>query len=360
MVAGEQQGSVYEYQINASTGALTPISGSPFKADVANPSYVCTVGCGASLVADPLGRFLFYQFSYAGPSNGIDSLNVSPTDGTLSNNSQILQSVYEPAIDPQGRFIYWNSSTSNSNALGGIDVASSGKLTAAPGQPYPYAGQTSYGAPAISSNYVFAVNYRDTASASGQGALYEWSIDPATGTLTSTGNTLALSYPDGVVVTPNGKFAYAQQQYLSNGTTGTALYEIVPLQVGANGALTELTQNIQKTTSQGVDMIWMSPNGNFLYMGINGSDLWDYQIDQTTGALTLVQKYTGINEGYMLAIDPAVKYVYTAPGDANHVAGTSIGVYSVNPTTGALTPLPNNTLDTKVIPISLAVVAPPH
>jgi len=106
--------------------------------------------------------------------------------------------------------------------------------------------------------------------------------------------------------------------------------------------------------------MWMSPNGNFLYMGINGDDLWDYQIDQTTGALTLVQKYTGISEGLTLAIDPAVKYVFTVPMGANHVAGTTIAVYSVNPTTGALTPLPDDALDTKVLPVSLAAIAPTH
>jgi 6-phosphogluconolactonase (cycloisomerase 2 family) len=308
----------------------------------------------------PLSRFLFFQFNYGSTAfDGVDTLSVNATDGTLSSNSQILQPVYEPAIDPQGRFIYWNASSSNSNAVGGLDVASSGKLTTAPGEPYTFTGQTSYGAPAIGGNYAFVTNYRDTGS-SNQGELVEWTIDPATGALTQTGNNLPLQFPAVTAATPNGKFVYTQQQYLSNGSTGTAYYEIVPIQIGANGALNEITENIQQTTSQGIDMIWMSPNGNFLYMGINGNDLWDYQIDQTTGALTLVQKYTGINEGLTLAIDPSAKYMFTAPLGANHVAGTTIAVYQVDPTTGALTPLPNDTLDTKVFPVSLAVVAPAH
>ena len=66
------------------------------------------------------------------------------------------------------------------------------------------------------------------------------------------------------------------------------------------------------------------------------------------------------HEGYTLAINPSAKHVFTAPMDANHVAGTTIAVYQVNPTTGAPTPLPNDTLDTEVLPISLAAVAPPH
>jgi len=212
MAANQQQGAVYEFQINATTGALTQMSGSPFMADVGNPTVVCTVGCGGSLVADPLNRFLFFQFNYGDTaSSGVDTISVNATDGTLSSNSQILQPVYEPAIDPQGRFIYWNGSSSNSNAVGGLDVASSGKLTTAPGEPYTFTGQTSYGAPAISGNYVFVTNYRDTGS-SNQGELVEWTIDPSTGALTQTGNNVPLQFPAVTAVTPNGKFVYTQQQ----------------------------------------------------------------------------------------------------------------------------------------------------
>lgn len=35
----------------------------------------------------------------------------------------------------------------------------------------------------------------------------------------------------------------------------------------------------------------------------------------------------------------------------------SVYEFQIDPTTGALTPLPNDTVDTKVLPISLAVVA---
>jgi 6-phosphogluconolactonase (cycloisomerase 2 family) len=356
MTASEQQGSVYEFQIDASTGALTQMSGSPFKADVGTPAYLCTMGCGAFLVADPLGRFLFYQFNYPGPSsNGVDTLSVNATDGTLSSNSTILQPAYELSSDPQGRFIYWNATTGDSNAVGAMDVSSAGKLTTAPGEPYSYSGQTSYGSPAVTSSYVFAVNYMDPSSTGSEGELSEWAIDSATGTLTPTINTVPLKLGQSPAITPNGKFLYVMQAYSNNNVFN---WEIVPVQVGAGGALTVLANSIQQTTSNGSDSIWISPNGNFLYVSVNGQDLWDYQIDQSTGALTLVQKYTAIDEGDLLAIDPEVKYVFTSPASANMTATTKLAVYSVNPATGALTPLPSNTVDTKVTPISLAVLSP--
>jgi hypothetical protein len=70
-----------------------------------------------------------------------------------------------------------------------------------------------------------------------------------------------------------------------------------------------------------------------------------------------VQKYTDVNTN-LLAIDPTVKYVFISPEGTNQVATTKLTAYSVNPTTGALTPVANSTVDTKVTPIGLAVVAP--
>lgn len=354
MIADQQQGSVYEFKVDLSTGFFTQMSGSPFKADIGNPTSVCVKYCGgSSLLADPLGRFLFFQYSYGSSlASGVDSLSVNAQDGTLSNNSKLQQTVYEPTIDPQGRFLYWNASGA-SDAVGGAAISSSGQIATTPGEPYNYAGQTSYGAPAASGNYVFAVEYRDPASKVGQGKLFEWAIDPATGALTQTNNSLPFTLGADPVVTPNGKFLYVQQAYLVNNVYN---WEIVPVQVGANGSLTALTQNAQQTPSTGDSDIWMSPNGNFLYVAIFGQ-IWDYKIDQTTGALTLVQKYTDINTN-LLAIDPAVKYVFSSPEGQNQIATTTLTAYSVDPNTGALTPVPNSTVDMKVTPVGLAAMAP--
>lgn len=352
MTADQQQGLVYEFTVDLNTGLFTQMSGSPFKADIGNPTFVCTRFCGSTLIADPLGHSLYFQYNYGSSSvDGVDSLSVNAQDGTLSNNANILEPVSQPSIDPQGRFIYWNGSNGQTNVIGALDISSTGQLSTAPGEPYVYPGQFSYGAPAVSGNYVFSIEYLDPSG--GMGSLFEWSIDPGTGTLTRTNNSLPLRLGGNPIATPNGKFVYVQQAYQAGNVYN---WEIVPIQVGANGSLTPLTQNAQQTPSTGDSYIWMSPNGNFLYVAIFGQ-IWDYQINQTTGALTLVQKYTDINTN-LLAIDPAVKYVFTSPEGQNQVATTTLTAYSVNPTTGALTPVANSTVDAKVTPIGLAVMAP--
>lgn len=351
MVANEKQGPVYEFQIDTSTGTFSAIQGSPFQANVGSQAYVCTNLCGGTLIADPLGRFLYYQYSYA--SNGLTSLSVNPQTGALSNAGNYSGATYEVSAEPQGRYLYWNGGDGSSNAIDGLAVSSAGQFSPTPGQPYVFSGQESYGNPAVTANYVFAIDYLESGNPSTASILYEWTIDPATGTLTQTGNHATLQQAANPVITPNGKFIYAQQLYFSN---NEGYYETVPIQVNSDGSFTVLTQDIQQTPSNGPNNVWMSPNGNFLLEEVNGQ-IWDYQINQSTGALTLVQKYTNISSS-LVAIDPAVQFVFMSPQGPNNVAGTTLTAYSVDPTTGALTPVPNSTVDTQVTPIGLAVVSP--
>jgi hypothetical protein len=51
--------------------------------------------------------------------------------------------------------------------------------------------------------------------------------------------------------------------------------------------------------------------------------------------------------------------VYLNPAYSTSVSGTMIAAYSVDSTTGELTPIPNSTFDLMAIPIGLAVVSPP-
>jgi len=89
----------------------------------------------------------------------------------------------------------------------------------------------------------------------------------------------------------------------------------------------------------------MSPNGNFLcHMGINYAagtvkEIRVYAIDQNTGSLSLTAVYNDIPfNGATLVIDPAVKYVYI-PEASNSTPAFSRAGFTVNPATGALTPL---------------------
>lgn len=108
----------------------------------------------------------------------------------------------------------------------------------------------------------------------------------------------------------------------------------------------------------------MSPNGNFLYhSGINyaansAKEVRAYAIDQNTGSLSLTAVYTNIPfSNAPLAIDPAVKYVYIAEQSDSTGANTLAG-FTVDPTTGALTPLPTPSIPFTGSAESLAIVRP--
>jgi 6-phosphogluconolactonase (cycloisomerase 2 family) len=348
--ADQQQGSVYEFQIDTNTGKLTAMAGSPFKADIGMPTFICTNFCGSSLVADPLGRFLYYQYNY-GSVNALNSLTVDQQTGALSNNSRFDSPVYELSADPQGRYLYWNKNSGSSNAVGGLTVSSTGALSLSPGQPYVFAGQTSYGSPAVTGNYVFVLNYLGPSTS--EGNLFEYAIDSATGTLTQTNDSIPIQQGGNPVATPDGKFVYVLQLYFKN---NIGYWEIVPLKVDTNGAFVELNQFIQQTPALGTFNVWMSPNGNFLLASVYGQ-IWDFQINKTTGELTLVKQYTDINTS-LLAIDPEVKFIFTSPTGLNQVETTTLTSYSVNPNSGELTPVADSTVDIKAIPLGLAVVSP--
>ncbi|MGA2890893.1 MAG: hypothetical protein ABSE51_22960 [Terracidiphilus sp.] len=96
----------------------------------------------------------------------------------------------------------------------------------------------------------------------------------------------------------------------------------------------------------------MSPNGNFLYIsgviypstpgGPSTNDISAYAIDPNTGSLSLTAAYTNI-PSTIPTIDPAVKYVYVPESAPTTPTGPNVYTmagFSVNPTNGALTPLP--------------------
>ncbi|MGB9511829.1 MAG: beta-propeller fold lactonase family protein [Candidatus Acidiferrum sp.] len=161
--------------------------------------------------------------------------------------------------------------------------------------------------------------------------------------------TTGADYPQSIAVDPAGKFAYVASQgcdvdgyvsmYTVNPTTG-ALASIGP-PVPSNDEFT--------------DSVTVDPSGKFAYVASSG-DVWDidfgsvltYTINPTTGALTSTTggiNGPGINgtpEFFnSVALDPSGKFAYEADGGAFPAGSTggssSVSMYTINSTTGALT-----------------------
>ncbi len=121
---GVGPGNVSAYTIDGTTGALTPVAGSPFP-----------TGLGPQgVTVDPSGRFL-YVANLA--SSNVSAYTIDPATGALT---EVAGSPFAAgtaprtvAIDPAGQFAYVANVNSNNVSAYTID-ATSGALTAVPGR----------------------------------------------------------------------------------------------------------------------------------------------------------------------------------------------------------------------------------
>jgi 6-phosphogluconolactonase len=132
-VSFPQSEEIAAWSINTSTGAITVVPGSPF------PSGVISGDAPNSLFVTPSGGFLYalsggvtaFGFSVDANSGALSAINGSPF--TLSSATDHF------AIDPSGQFLY----AASANNVAGFDInASTGTLTAFTAPPVSAAGVT--------------------------------------------------------------------------------------------------------------------------------------------------------------------------------------------------------------------------
>jgi 6-phosphogluconolactonase (cycloisomerase 2 family) len=118
------------YSINASTGALTAIPGSPF----------ATRAIAVSIVVEPTG-----EFAYGTTYPGVLGYSINATTGALTLiagspfGTGTCRSCDSVALDPSGRFAYWGDYSGGIGACvvyGNTINATTGALTAIPGSPF--------------------------------------------------------------------------------------------------------------------------------------------------------------------------------------------------------------------------------
>jgi 6-phosphogluconolactonase len=186
----------------------------------------------------------------------------------------------------------------------------------------------------------------------GSGNVSGFSINPATGVLTPIpGNPVAVGpSPAQVALTSNGKFAYVAT---SSGKQ-IAAFTIDP----TSGALTPLPGSPFTTAfvkGQPYPGIAVEPLNRFLYItSLNDGEIAGFAIDPTTGALTPVpgSPYpAGANSSGLPAFSPGGYFVYvTNQGIPGSVTG-----FSVDQTTGALTPIPGSPFPTGNTPTWISI-----
>jgi 6-phosphogluconolactonase len=193
------------------------------------------------------------------------------------------------------------------------------------------------------------------------GSVSMYTIDPTTGALTSIGSMVAApvgpdDVPHSVVVDPTGKFAYVANW--SDLTGSVSMYTIN----ATTGALTS-TETIQApcAPSPGSCSPWsvaVDPSGKFLYVANEGgfapTSVSMYSIDATTGALTSLGLVASGGRARSVAVHPSGKFAYVTdvsssfPGESDNVS-----MYAINTTTGTLTSL--GTMAAGAFPSAIAI-----
>ncbi len=397
-VPNSGSGNVSAYAINASTGALSAVAGSPFPSG----------SFPGSATADPSEKFLY--LSNAGSSSGgvasaptISEYIINSSTGALAetagspfafNNAPQLGAQSALAFDPSGKFAYTTALISGALSVFGFSVDStSGSLTALATSPFvimPVAGPTTItrGTFDLSGKHFYApygqtagsVNVYDFNAASGaltsnniptvstagsnpflpstnpkgkylyvpnlaSGSIAAYTIDAASGALSAiAGSPYATQGTFTILATvhPSGRFVYAANgnSFLTPSTPATvAAFSVDP----TTGALSSIagspfsTQGANLQSDPSICLI--DVHGKFLFVNNNGSDsIAVFSIDQNSGALTAVSGSpfsTGSGSNPSVPVpDPSGKYLYVANRGTN-----SVSSYAIDKTTGALTPI---------------------
>ncbi len=325
---------VFAFSINAETGALTTVPGSPFAAGESP----------VSVTGDPFGKFVYVANSYSGD---ISAFSIDAANGALIPIGTFPAGLYYPAsmtVHPSGQFVYVACLGSEDISLFNIDSAT-GALTA------PSLSRFSVGESPVSlaihpsGKFVYATNDH-------LGNVYAFTVDAVSGALEAVPGS---PFPSGVnawtvAIHPSGQFAFVK-----NGDS-VSVFRID----ASTGGLTGVPGSpfpLETAGTQSASMA-IDPTGTFAFVtseSANSVRVWGnvsvMMVNRISGALSVVAGSPFYVESPCdeITVDPSGKFAYVVNGD-------NISAFSINSGTGALTRLAGWTFAEGVTPNGIAVV----
>ncbi|HUC54353.1 MAG TPA: beta-propeller fold lactonase family protein [Candidatus Cybelea sp.] len=301
-------GAISAYSIDNQTGGLLAVPGSPY----ADP------GLPWSLAPDPQGRFVYVA------NRGSDTIGVytideatgaltpvagSPFPQDPSTNSELPVSL---AVDPAGKFLFVANYNSQTVRAYQIDQTT-GALTPAPGSPFPAELSPQSVTVDLSGQFVYVANgYHDS-----YGTISAYSVDQNTGSLTPV---------------PGSPFSVPIDQSKSSFPAPGAMPRSVTVHSTSSGQALYVADSFQ-------------------------NDIWAFDIDGTTGALALspASPYSVPGSPFSLMAESEGQFIYTSNQDSNNAFTGSVAGYSIEISTGFLTPIPGSPAVAGSVPVGVAV-----
>jgi 6-phosphogluconolactonase len=176
-----------------------------------------------------------------------------------------------------------------------------------------------------------------------------YTINTATGVLTSVGaNVPAGINPSAVAVSPNGRFAFVSNASSNN----VSAYSIN----AATGVLSPVTGS-PFAAGAAPSAVTVSPNGAFLFVtNLGSNNVSVFTVNAETGALTGVagSPFTVGTNPSAVTVSQNNMFAFVTNGVSSGVS-TDVSVFTINPTTGVLTPVPGSPFAAGTNPIAVAV-----
>ena len=339
-------GNVTGFAIDPTTGDLTVIPGSPFKAGINL----------AAVALDPCGAFA-YVANFG--SDNVSAFTVDPDTGTLTEiaGSPFLSSGQAPGmvtVDPTGRFAYVpNRGAPTFSDQHGITAYSidraTGALTEINGSPFSPDGEnTSHVTVSPDGKFAYVVHDRSDLI-SGYRITPTGALSPVPGSPFSSQGVK----PRILVIDPTGRFVYVPN-ITSNSVAG---FSINP----TSGTITPLPGSPYAAGNDpsGARGSAMDPFGEFLYISNQEKNtIYAYLIDSSSGSLTLApgSPFTGRLQLFpqTLSVEQSGQFLYVANAQSNNVS-----VYTIDRTTGSLTETPHSPFPVGSNPFSVTTSPAP-
>lgn len=294
-----------------------------------SPSQTCTVTSGSGTTASAnitsvvvncasVGKFA-YTASNAG--NEIYAFTISATTGALTQVGSPYPEGTAPAavsLSPNGMFAF--SATNDGKEIYAFTInQTSGALTPVANSPFPtgFANGSTYPDIAVSPNSQFLY-----LASSGDGKVAGFSISQTSGALTLLSGspyTAGLGAAGIPAFSPNGNFLY-----VVNSTANT----VSGFAIGTDGSLTPVGANV----GTGGDPTWIvfTPSGSYAYVSDSAGSISEYSVNTTTGVLTPLSPatVTTAETPADLTIDSSGTHLYVPMGTGSSPGG--VQVYTIN------------------------------
>jgi len=352
-VTNERADTVSAYSIDVSSGAMTPVPGSPFVAG----------NMPNTVAVNPAGTFAYVANGGASVKDGPGTVSAYRVDAATGALSPIPGSPFAAgkypssvAIHPAGTFVYVTNVYDSTVSAYRINAAT-GALTPIPGSPFagPPVARNAPEPSCITVNpagtFAYVANF-------GSNSISAYRINPATGALTTIpGSPFATGDgPATVAIHPAGTFAYVADL----GDRAVLTYRINAI----TGTLTPVTGR-PVYIDHGPSSVTVNPTGTSAYVTSETNHNVDvFSINPSTGALDDLSKlhYATEFDPSFVAVNPTDTFVYVTNAGFPNVGGSwnsgSVSVYRINAAYGTLDEIPGSPFAAGADPTSITVTQP--